>query len=326
MTAAARRQEGSGMTRTDEFQELRPLLFSIAYRILGSVSEAEDAVQEAWLRYELTPAKPVSPKAFLSATVTRLSIDVLRSALLPLPLPEVRGVSMASVFIPAHQRALVGGDFYDVHPRTDGSATFALGDVCGHGLEAAVHSGRVRQSLQALSLVETNPVRLLHLLNTSLRATGSKLFTTIVVGELVPLTGGGARLSLASGGHPAPLILRADGTVQDVSAPGAIVGILSDVRFHGEQVTLAPGDGAIAALAGGEIADRRVDQHHRQPAGGARRGKVGGGRIVGELHLDRVEAGIAGGGEAFRQWQFGEQPGQVGGETQHRLRRRSRSA
>ncbi|MFD9706234.1 PP2C family protein-serine/threonine phosphatase [Lentzea sp. NPDC059081] len=175
-------------------------------------------------------------------TEQKRTIEILRSALLPLPLPEVRGVSLASVFIPAHQRALVGGDFYDVHPRTDGSATFALGDVCGHGLEAAVHSGRVRQSLQALSLVETNPVRLLHLLNTSLRATGSKLFTTLVVGELVPLAAGGARLSLASGGHPVPLILRADGTVQEVSATGAIVGILADVRFSGEQVTLAPGD------------------------------------------------------------------------------------
>jgi serine phosphatase RsbU (regulator of sigma subunit) len=175
-------------------------------------------------------------------TEQQRTIDVLRSALLPLPLPEVRGVEMASVFVPAHQRALVGGDFYDVHPRTDGSATFALGDVCGHGLEAAVHSGRVRQSLQALSLVETNPVRLLHLLNTSLRATGSKLFTTIVVGELVPLPAGGVRLSLASGGHPAPLVLRADGSVQEVGATGAIVGILADVRFSGEQITLAPGD------------------------------------------------------------------------------------
>ncbi|MFE7859374.1 RNA polymerase sigma-70 factor [Streptomyces sp. NPDC057403] len=68
------------MTRTEEFQELRPLLFSIAYRILGSVSEAEDAVQEAWLRFEGAPAEPRSVKAYLSATVTRISIDVLRSA------------------------------------------------------------------------------------------------------------------------------------------------------------------------------------------------------------------------------------------------------
>jgi RNA polymerase sigma-70 factor (ECF subfamily) len=68
------------MTRGEEFEELRPLLFAIAYRILGSVAEAEDAVQETWLRYESTPTQPTSAKAFLSAVVTRISIDVLRSA------------------------------------------------------------------------------------------------------------------------------------------------------------------------------------------------------------------------------------------------------
>jgi RNA polymerase sigma-70 factor, ECF subfamily len=68
------------MTRGEEFEELRPLLFAIAYRVLGSVSEAEDAVQETWLRYESSPAQPRSAKAFLSAVVTRVSIDVLRSA------------------------------------------------------------------------------------------------------------------------------------------------------------------------------------------------------------------------------------------------------
>jgi RNA polymerase sigma-70 factor, ECF subfamily len=72
--------EGDVVSRTEEFQELRPLLFSLSYRLLGSVAEAEDAVQEAWLRYEATPTRPRSPKAFLSAVVTRISIDVLRSA------------------------------------------------------------------------------------------------------------------------------------------------------------------------------------------------------------------------------------------------------
>ncbi|MGI5350524.1 RNA polymerase sigma-70 factor [Streptomyces sp. CA-250714] len=68
------------MSRVEEFEELRPLLFSIAYRILGSVGEAEDAVQETWLRYDGSSSRPTSTKAFLSATVTRISIDVLRSA------------------------------------------------------------------------------------------------------------------------------------------------------------------------------------------------------------------------------------------------------
>jgi RNA polymerase sigma-70 factor, ECF subfamily len=68
------------VTRAEEFEQLRPLLFAIAYRILGSVSEAEDAVQETWLRYAASPTQPASAKAFLSAVVTRISINVLRSA------------------------------------------------------------------------------------------------------------------------------------------------------------------------------------------------------------------------------------------------------
>ena len=64
----------------EEFEELRPLLFSIAYRILGSVTEAEDAVQETWLRYHASKTPPISLRSFLSAVVTRVSIDVLRSA------------------------------------------------------------------------------------------------------------------------------------------------------------------------------------------------------------------------------------------------------
>lgn len=66
---------------TEDFERHRSLLFSIAYRMLGSVAEAEDVVQEAYLRWREVPEGEVrSPKSYLSAVVTRLSIDRLRSA------------------------------------------------------------------------------------------------------------------------------------------------------------------------------------------------------------------------------------------------------
>jgi RNA polymerase sigma-70 factor, ECF subfamily len=71
------------MTTTEAYQSLRPLMFGIAYRMLGSVTEAEDIVQEAFLRYHRAQAGPGgadSPKAYLSAVTTRLCIDQLRSA------------------------------------------------------------------------------------------------------------------------------------------------------------------------------------------------------------------------------------------------------
>jgi RNA polymerase sigma-70 factor, ECF subfamily len=71
------------MDEDDAYRELRPLLFSIAYRMVGSVSEAEDLVQEAFLRFHRAVAggeEVASPKAWLSAVTTRLAIDHLRSA------------------------------------------------------------------------------------------------------------------------------------------------------------------------------------------------------------------------------------------------------
>src|SRR6476620_11336154 len=63
------------------FDQYRPLLFGIAYRMLGSVMDAEDAVQETWLRWQrAAPAEVSAPKAYLSTVITRLCLDQLRSA------------------------------------------------------------------------------------------------------------------------------------------------------------------------------------------------------------------------------------------------------
>ena len=71
------------MDSDDAYQQLRPLLFSIAYRMVGSVSEAEDIVQEAFLRFHDAVRKGVeveAPKAYLSTVTTRLAVNHLRSA------------------------------------------------------------------------------------------------------------------------------------------------------------------------------------------------------------------------------------------------------
>jgi RNA polymerase sigma-70 factor (ECF subfamily) len=82
------------VTCIEECEEL--LRFAIAYRVLGSVVEAEDAVQETWLRYESSPSEPTSTKAFLSAVVTRVPIDVLRSARVRREESSWRGHSLAT--------------------------------------------------------------------------------------------------------------------------------------------------------------------------------------------------------------------------------------
>jgi len=69
------------MTEPDVFEAHRPLLFSIAYRMLGSASDAEDVVQDAWLRINASAARDIqSPKAFATTVVTRLCLDRLKSA------------------------------------------------------------------------------------------------------------------------------------------------------------------------------------------------------------------------------------------------------
>src|SRR5512138_3525063 len=75
------------MTDAERFQAYQPLLFSIAYRMLGSASEADDVLQDAYLRFasaqahgEATPSRVRSLKAYLSTIVTRLCLDRLKAA------------------------------------------------------------------------------------------------------------------------------------------------------------------------------------------------------------------------------------------------------
>ncbi|GAA3766380.1 PP2C family protein-serine/threonine phosphatase [Micromonospora maritima] len=170
---------------------------------------------------------------------------VLQNSLLPPELPRLAGMTLAGGYRAAGDSLRIGGDFYDLFPTSTGGL-FALGDVCGKGVGAAVLTGRVRQSLQTLRLVEQRPRELMELLNRALLdapgAAGRAQFTTLLLGTLTREPDGGLLVRLAGGGHPAPLVVRAAGGIEAVRVGGMPVGALTDARFAEAEIRLAPGD------------------------------------------------------------------------------------
>ncbi|MDQ3763795.1 MAG: serine/threonine-protein phosphatase [Actinomycetota bacterium] len=194
------------------------------------------------------------------AALTQLQIPLLPPV--PEALPELPGVQFGVAYRAAGELA-VGGDFYLVRPTSDSGALFGLGDVCGKGVEALAESGRVQHSLAALMVTEQDPTRLLYLLNRALLAGGRTVFTTLVLGALRP-AGVGCRLTLATGGHPAPMVLRDGGHVDEVGVPGTVVGILPDARFGRTTITLQPGETCVLYSDGVTEAGRRIGDSQEQ--------------------------------------------------------------
>lgn len=168
--------------------------------------------------------------------------EVLESSLVPPGLPAERELRLAARYRPAREALGIGGDYYDVFPADDGGGMVVLGDVCGKGVEAAVLTGQVRQTLATLRLLGQDPVTMLTTLNAVMLASDTARFTTLVVAVAEPVGAGRVRLRLASGGHPPPYVLRADGTVELVDLAGALVGILPEPTFGETTVLLEPGD------------------------------------------------------------------------------------
>ncbi|MGW3959512.1 SpoIIE family protein phosphatase [Amycolatopsis sp. NPDC005003] len=183
----------------------------------------------------------------------------LETTLRPVDPPDLDGARFETWYEPAGGVLTVGGDFFDVLPHEDGSAFLVLGDVCGKGPEAAALTGRVRHALTALAMVERDGRTLLRLLNELLIAGGSSRFATLVLGTARP-SGGGVGLTLASGGHPAPLIVRRSGVVEEVTVPGTLVGISPQARFAEAEVRLERGDVCLLYTDGITEARNRHDQ------------------------------------------------------------------
>jgi serine phosphatase RsbU (regulator of sigma subunit) len=169
--------------------------------------------------------------------------QVLQASLRPRALPTITGAEVAARFMPAGEHIDVGGDFYDVFRSGDAVWTAIVGDVAGKGPEAAAVTALARHTLRAASLLQDDPAANLAVLNRALGADPSEpRFCTVLYARLCP-GDGGLDCRLANGGHPAPLVLRADGRVEALDAArGALVGAFADARYEEATVTLAPGE------------------------------------------------------------------------------------
>ncbi|MFH8371559.1 PP2C family protein-serine/threonine phosphatase [Streptomyces sp. NPDC018031] len=167
----------------------------------------------------------------------------LMAELLPPALRRVHGVEYVGGYRASKDTERVGGDFYDVHPgaEADQETLAVLGDVCGKGLDAAVLTGKIRNTLQALLPLAGDHQNLLRLLNGALLNGRHTRFATLVLAS-VRERGGAARLRLTSAGHPAPLIVRHDGSVEEAATTGTLIGALPEVRSTTAEVTLGPGE------------------------------------------------------------------------------------
>ncbi|MDR6973818.1 serine phosphatase RsbU (regulator of sigma subunit)/anti-sigma regulatory factor (Ser/Thr protein kinase) [Streptomyces sp. 3330] len=199
---------------------------------------------------------------------------VLQRGLLPGAVAEIPGVRSALVYEPREQGG-PSGDFYDLFPAGDGRWCFAVGDVQGKGPEAAVVIGLARPWLRLLAREGYGVADVLDRLNQLLLDDATEAadaaarafvgpagpgdgpqtrFLSLLYGELAPFEGG-VRCTLASAGHPLPLLLGPDGSVATGGRPQTLLGVIEDVTYTSDSLELRPGDSLLCVTDG--VTERR---------------------------------------------------------------------
>ncbi|MEU6708858.1 PP2C family protein-serine/threonine phosphatase [Streptomyces wuyuanensis] len=203
---------------------------------------AFDASEEVFARVFAARAGVALSAARLYTEQTSITATLMLE-LLPPKLRQVHGVEFAGGYRASRDTERVGGDFYDVHPSTSpDQETFAvLGDVCGKGLAAAVLTGKIRNTLQALLPLADDHGNLLRRLNGALINNRHARYATLVLAS-VRREGRTTRLRLTSAGHPRPLIVRHTGQVEEADTSGTLIGALPEVSARTAHVELGPGE------------------------------------------------------------------------------------
>jgi sigma-B regulation protein RsbU (phosphoserine phosphatase) len=170
--------------------------------------------------------------------------ETLQYSLLPPSLSPPTGLEAAAHYH-SPSAGEVGGDFYDLFPLSHDRYGFFLGDVCGKGVAAATLTSLTRYTLRAAAVSDEHPVAVLHTLDSVLKQdtyADRGWFCTVLFG-VIGRRAGGFDVEIASGGHPPPLLLAADGSARYVPTEGGqAVGLFREPRFVSVRLTLSAGD------------------------------------------------------------------------------------
>jgi PAS domain S-box-containing protein len=164
----------------------------------------------------------------------------LQASLLPDRLPDLPGWAIHAAYQAGERGADVGGDFYDIL-RVDSGHLVVLGDVTGKGIEAAALTSLVRYSARMAARFDPSPARVLALVNQVLREQ-SRLSLVTAVCALVHDDGSSAQLTVASAGHPLPLLLHPGAAPQPFGNHGVLLGVEGAEDWTEGTVTIGPGD------------------------------------------------------------------------------------
>jgi GAF domain-containing protein len=252
---------------------------------LGVLTLVNRPARRAFSTQEIRLARAVADRAGVAILNAKLAseraeiAETLQRELMPPLLPEVKGWSMAAMYRPAGEHNRAGGDFYDVFEGAAGWVV-VLGDVEGHGAEAAALTAMVRYTIRTAAMIDGDLLNALDLLNEELRGRSRPRLCSVACVSF----GSADEATVVSAGHPLPLLV-SDGTVREVGLPGSLLGALEEPQWSPVRFGVAPGEELVIYTDGLVEARSNGQRFGRERLGSVLRGFGGPGdevRRVGE--------------------------------------------
>jgi PAS domain S-box-containing protein len=222
-------------------------------RILGAITLVSSGPEPRYDEEDLLLAENLAYRCALAVDNARLYRDrseiarILQRSLLPPHLPEPPGVEVGAEYLPVGEANEVGGDFYDLINIAEDGWVVVIGDARGKGAEAAAVTALVRYTIRAVTLKVDRPSEVLTALNEAmLQQLPEDRFCTVACVRLEPEDGSpGVGLDVSRAGHPPPLVVRSDGSVQEVGCSGRVLGVFPDAELQDTPLRLMPGEALV---------------------------------------------------------------------------------